>query len=322
MVYSSDVEKLGFVEGDVTVNIDGGTYKSAVYGGGNNGQVKGNVTLELANISSDQNVYTGGNTGNVEKGTSLTINSGTYANVFGGGYSGKVLGDSTVTINKGTCANIFGGGDQSYVQGNADVTIGQENSSNVINVTGLVYGGGRGYDANNDGDASDFTTVYGNSTVLVQGINTLVENYGSTKLGAVAGNVDVNFKNYWSGNSTAKYKTMNGIDRATTVSFNNSYVLLENKDSSGNLVGIQSIENLVIPKGSGLKISANGEITGNFEGGGELYLDSLVCLTVKGNITGQTTMILNPKLLENGNQVIKGGITVPYLKVGGTAPEK
>lgn len=322
LVYSSDVEKLGFVEGDITVNIDGGTYKKAVYGGGNNGQVKGNVTLELANISSDQNVYTGGNTGNVEKGTSLTINSGTYANVFGGGYSGKVLGDSTVTINKGTCANIFGGGDQSYVQGNANVTIGQENSSNVINVTGLVYGGGRGYDANNDGDASDFTTVYGNSTVLVQGINTLVENYGSTKLGAVAGNVDVNFKNYWSGNSTAKYKTMNGIDRATTVSFNNSYVLLENKDSSGNLVGIQSIKNLVIPKGSGLKISANGEITGNFEGGGELYLDSLVCLTVKGNITGQTTMILNPKLLEDGNQVIKGGITVPYLKVGGTAPEK
>lgn len=322
LVYSSDIEKLGFVEGDITVTIDGGSYSSTIYGGGNNGQVKGNVVLEINNIPSNQNIYTGGNTGNVEKSTTLTINSGKYRDVFGGGYSGKVLGDSTVTINKGTCANIFGGGDQSYVQGNADVTIGQENSSNVINVTGLVYGGGRGYDANNDGDASDFTTVYGNSTVLVQGINTLVENYGSTKLGAVAGNVDVNFKNYWSGNSTAKYKTMNGIDRATTVSFNNSYVLLENKDSSGNLVGIQSIENLVIPKGSGLKISANGEITGNFEGGGELYLDSLVCLTVKGNVTGQTTMILNPKLLEDGNQVIKGGITVPYLKVGGTAPEK
>ena len=322
LVYSSDVEKLGFVEGDVTVNIDGGTYKSAVYGGGNNGQVKGNVTLELANISSDQNVYTGGNTGNVEKGTSLTINSGTYANVFGGGYSGAVTGDSKVIINKGTCTNIFGGGDQSYVQGSTDVTVGQENSSDSINVTGLVYGGGRGYDANNDGDASDFTTVYGNSKVLIQGVNTSVENYGSTKLGAVAGNVDVNFKNYWSGNSTAKYQTMNGIDRATTVSFDNSYVLLENKDANGNLVGIQSIENLVIPKGSGLKISANGEITGNFEGGGELYLDSLVCLTVQGNITGKTTLVLNPKLMENGTQGIRGGINVPYLKVAGTAPEE
>ena len=321
LVYSSDVEKLGFVEGDITVNIDGGSYGSAIYGGGNNGQVKGSVTVEVDNVPSNQNIYTGGNTGNVEKSTTLTINSGTYGDVFGGGYSGKVLGDSTVTVNKGKCANIFGGGDQSYVQGNTDVTIGQENSSDTINVTGLVYGGGRGYDANNDGDASDFTTVYGNSTVLVQGINTLVENYGSTKLGAVAGNVDVNFKNYWSGNSTAKYKTMNGIDRATTVSFDNSYVLLENKDSSGNLVGIQSIKNLIIPKGSGLKISANGEITGNFEGGGELYLDSLVCLTVQGNITGKTTLVLNPKLMEDGTQGIKGGINVPYLKVAGTAPE-
>ena len=321
LAYSADVEKLGFVEGDITVNIDGGTYSSAIYGGGNNGQVKGNVTLELANITSNQNVYTGGNTGNVEKSTSLTINSGTYVNVFGGGYSSVVSGDSTVIINKGTCTNIFGGGDQSYVQGNTDVTIGQENSIDVVNVTGLVYGGGRGYDANNDGDASDFTTVYGNSKVLIQGVNTSVENYGSTKLGAVAGSVDVNFKNYWSGNSTAKYQTMNGIDRATTVTFENSYVLLENKDSSGNLVGIQSIENLVIPNGSGLKISANGEITGNFTGGGELYLDSLVCLTVKGNITGQTTLVLNPKLMESGNQVIRGGIRVPYLKVGGTAED-
>lgn len=319
LVYSSDTEKLGFVEGDVIVNIDGGSYKSAIYGGGNNGQVKGNVTLEVNNILSNPNIYTGGNTGNIEKGTKLTIKSGIYNNVFGGGYSGTVLGDSEIIIEKGTFTNIFGGGDQSYVQGNTNVTIGKENSDNSLVVTGLVYGGGRGYDANNDGDASDFTTVYGSSNVLIQGINTKVENYGSTKLGAVAGNVDVNFKDYWSGNSTAKYKTMNGIDRATTVSFDNSYVLLENKDSNGNLVGIQSIENLIIPKGSGLKISANGEITGNFEGGGELYLDSLVCLTVQGDITGQTTLVLNPKLMEDGVQKIRGGINVPYLKVAGTA---
>ena len=34
LVYSSDVEKLGFVEGDITVKIDGGTYESTIYGGG------------------------------------------------------------------------------------------------------------------------------------------------------------------------------------------------------------------------------------------------------------------------------------------------
>lgn len=321
LVYSSDVEKLGYVEGNITVNIEGGTYRSTIYGGGNNGQVKGKVELKLANISG-KNIYTGGNTGKVEKDTSVIIDSGIYENVFGGGYSGEVLGNSTVQIRKGTFTNIFGGGYQSYILGKTDVTIGNEEGIEKIKVTGIVYGGGRGYDADNDGDASDFTTVYGSSNVLIQGINTFVENYGSIKLGAVSGNVDVSFKNYWSGNSTAKYKKMNGIDRATTVSFENSYVLLENKDTTGNLKGIQAIKDINIPKGSGLKISAEGEITGNFNGGGELYLDSLVCLKVMGNITGKTTLIINPKLMEDGMQGIKGGINVPYLKVAGNAPDE
>lgn len=322
LIYSPNTEGLGSVKGNVTLNVNKSSIKGKIYGGGNAGNVAGNTELNVEEANVGSNLYTGGNSGSVDGYTKLTINSGTYGTVFGGGYSGKVLGNSTVEIIKGTYANIFGGGDQSYIQGSTNVTVGQENSNESLIVTGLVYGGGRGYDANGDGDASDFTTVYGSSEVLIQGINTKVENYGSIKLGAVAGNVDVNFKNYWSGNSTAKYKTMNGIDRATTVSFDNSYVLLENKDTSGNLEGIQAIENLVIPSGSGLKISANGEITGNYDGGGELYLDSLVCLTVQGNITGKTTLVLNPKLMENGTQGIRGGIKVPYLKVGGTAPEE
>ena len=322
LVYSPNTEGLGSVNGDVKLNIINTNVKGIVYGGGNAGTVIGSIDITVNGVTINNNIYGGGYSGNVNGNITITIPEAQTGEVFGGGYSGTVLGDSEIIIEKGTFTNIFGGGDQSYIQGNTNVTIGKENSDSNLVVTGLVYGGGRGYDVNNDGDASDFTTVYGSSNVLIQGINTKVENYGSTKLGAVAGNVDVNFKDYWSGNSTAKYKTMNGIDRATTVSFDNSYVLLENKDSNGNLVGIQSIENLIIPKGSGLKISANGEITGNFEGGGELYLDSLVCLTVQGNITGQTTLVLNPKLMEDGTQGIRGGITVPYLKVAGTAPEE
>ena len=152
-------------------------------------------------------------------------------------------------------------------------------------------------------------------------MNTHVENYGSITLGSVQKTIDVTFKNYWTGNSTAKYKTMNGIDRATNVYFENSYVLLTNKDSNGNLLGIKSIENLYIPDESGLKISAPGEISGNFEGGGELYLDSEVCLNIRGNITGTTTLVLNPLMYENEAYKIKGGEDNPYLKVYGTTPE-
>ena len=322
LIYSSNTDGLGSVNGNINLNVNESNVTGTVYGGGNAGNVLGDITLNIDGTRISENLYGGGYSGSVNGNASVKIPNATIKEVFGGGYSGAVLGDSKVTIDAGTYTNIFGGGDQSYVQGNTDVTVGQEDSTDITNVTGLVYGGGRGYDENNDGDASDFTTVYGSSTVLIQGINTLVENYGSIKLGAVEKDVDVNFKNYWSGNATAKYKTMNGIDRATTVSFDNSYVLLENKDETKSLVGIKAIENLVIPKGSGLKISADGEITGNFEGGGELYLDSLVCLTVQGNITGQTTLVLNPKLMEDGTQGIKGGINVPYLKVAGTAPEK
>ena len=91
------------------------------------------------------------------------------------------VGSSSVTINSGTFENVFGGGNLGFVLGDTTVIVG--NSSDLgITVTGIVYGGGRGYDEDGDGDASGFTTVYGDSNVTIQGINTNIENYGSTKL--------------------------------------------------------------------------------------------------------------------------------------------
>ena len=285
------------------------------------GVIEGNtqVIVENSNVTGD--VLAGGKAADVQGNCNLTISNSTITDVYGGGYSGNVIGNTEVQINSGKMQNVFGGGNLGTIKSNTTVTVGDESNSN-LEISNLLYGGGKGYDADNDGDASDFITVYGTATVEIQGINTYVENYGSITLGAVQKNIDVTFKNYWTGNSTAKYKTMNGIDRATNVYFQNSYVLLTNKDNSGNLLGIKSIENLYIPDGSGLKISAEGEISGNFEGGGELYLDSEVCLTVRGNITGKTTLVLNPLMYENESYKIKGGEENPYLKVYGTIPEE
>ena len=277
-----------------------------------------NVTVQDSNITG--NVLAGGNAADVLGKTQLIITNSKISDVYGGGYSGNVNGDTEVNINSGTVENVFGGGNLGTVKGNTVVDVGDEKNSN-LSITQLLYGGGRGYDADNDGDASDFVTVYGTATVKIQGMNTHVENYGSITLGSVQKTINVTFKNYWTGNSTAKYKTMNGIDRATNVYFENSYVLLTNKDSNGNLLGIKTIENLYIPDESGLKISAPGEISGNFEGGGELYLDSEVCLNIRGNITGTTTLVLNPLMYENEAYKIKGGEDNPYLKVYGTTPE-
>lgn len=293
----SSIETASVVDGKTTINInDGAIISGNVYGGG-----------EYAGTTSTENVV-------------ININNGTVVgDVFGGGYSGVVEGDTKLNIWKGKFKNIYGAGDQNYVGGSTTVIVGNQNDLGIV-VDGLVYGGGRGVDSNSDGDASDYTTVKGSSSVTIEGINTQVQNYGSVKLGAVAGDVDVLFKNYWTGNTTAKYKTMNGIDRATTVTFDNSYVLLENKDENGNLAGIKAIGSLVIPEGSGLKISADGEITNDFVGGGELYLDSAVCLTVGGDISGVTKIILNPGISTEYNaQIIYGGIENPYMKVKGTS---
>ena len=262
-------------------------------------------------------LFGGGYSGNIQGNTTITINSGSVKEIFGGGYAGSIGGDTNIFVKSGNFENIFGGCDQSYVTGNTQVKVGNEEDLGVT-VTGLVYGGGRGIIETGKQDASDYITVYKTSTVIIQGLNTQVKNYGSTKLGKVAGNVDVTFRDYKVDNPTAKYKTMNGIDRATTVTFDNSYVLLENKDENGNLEGIKAIENLIIPEESGLKISAEGEITGNFVGGGELYLDSAVCLTVKGDITGSTRLVLNPKLIEDVSKKV-GGIENPYMRVLGNS---
>ena len=144
-----------------------------------NGTVAGGTSVTIANTDFGT-LYAGGNSGNVVGATSLNITSCEITNVYGGSNEGYV-GSTSVTINSGTFEIVFGGGNLGYVSGDTTVVIGSSSDLGVT-VTGLVYGGGRGYDKDGDGDASDFTTVYGNSNVTIQGINTNVENYGSTKL--------------------------------------------------------------------------------------------------------------------------------------------
>ncbi len=283
------------------------------------GVVNGNTNVVIENSEVKENVYAGGNAAAVLGETNITISNSTAKDIFGGGYSGDIEKNTNVTVNSGNLENVFGGGDLGVVSGNTEVTIGNNSNPN-IQISSLLYGGGRGVDSDGDGDASDFTTVKGTATVIIEGINTYVENYGSSTIGAVQGDINVTFRNYWTGNATNQYKTMNGIDRATNVYFENSYVLLTNRDENNNLIGIKSTENIHIPQGSGLKISAPGEISGNFEGGGELYLDSEVCLTIGGDLTGSTTLVLNPLMYEE-NYVIQGGSDNPYMKVYGNVPE-
>ena len=341
LIYSPNTEGLGKVKGNTTILIEDSEIKKDVYAGGNSGMVDGTTTLNIINsnitgsayggcntatVNSSTitlegsnvlvSVYGGGNAGDVLSDTTNDVKSGTYNLIYGGGNNGNVIGNCNININSGTIDTVFGGGNLGTVRGNTNLVVGNS-ENNFVTISNILYGGGRG-------SSSDFETVAGTATVLIEGLNTHVENYGSSKLGKVVGNVDVTFKDYWTGNTTNKYNVMNGIDRATNVYFDNSYVLLENKDENGNLVGIKDITNLYIPQNSGLKISAEGEIAGDFHGGGTLYLDSEVCMNIRGNIYDKTTIVLNPKLIEDMN-LITGSKDYPYMRIygedtsGGTA---
>lgn len=318
-VYSPSYDYMGGVKGNIKINIEeNSTISGNVYGGGNAGEVNSSEVI-ISNSIVNGNVYGGGYSGKVATSTNMTFTDVQTTEVFGGGYSGNIDGNTKLTINSGTYTNVFAGCDQAVVGGSTEVIVGNLSNPNIT-ISETLYGGGRGVDVDGDGNASDFCTVEGTSNVTIEGINTNVKNYGSVKLGNVKGNVDVTFINYWTGNATNKYKVMNGIDRATNVYMIGSYTWLENEAEDGTRQGIENIENLNIPDGSGMKISANGNITGNFNGGGELYLDSEVCLTVNGDITGQTKLILNPALYE-GDSIIKGSADVPYIIVNGSSAE-
>lgn len=118
------------------------------------------------------------------------------------------------------------------------------------------------------------------------------------------------FINFEDTNEGVNYKTAGKIQKWKNVFLENSYVIIDN--------GLKDVENMSVPEESGLKLSNNEEITGNFNGGGELYLDSNICFTIGGDITGTTKLILTPSIV-NGKNVIVGGINHPYIKVKGAS---
>ncbi len=324
------------VNGDVSIALDGGTL-TEVYGGNNlSGETKQDITITVGTSETAPTInklFGGGNLADHVGDVTITVDklSGIMGFLFGGGHAADVGGGVSVTINNGEYDNIFGGGDLGKVSGNTYVSVGDKVNNPEITVNEVLYGGGRGTD---DGsDASSIVTVEGNSEVWIVGMNTIVQNYGSTKLGKVNGDVNVIFDTYRQNNSTNPYVTMNGIDRATTVSLRNSYIALENWNEELQMKeGIKNITNLEVRSDSGLKMTASGRISGNFIGGGSFYLDSKVSLEIEGDLLNDpitnepTKLVINPQATEEEDEVdtpfiIKGTPVYAYMIVHGNSNE-
>ena len=124
-----------YVQGDVTVNVNGGNI-SSLYGGNDaSGQPNGTVVVYLnGGIIGD--AFGGGNSTG-QRNTNINLQGAQVTNLFGGSNVTGTVPNLLVNVTSGQVANVFGGN-------NVGGTVG----TSVVNysgatITGDIYGGGK-----------------------------------------------------------------------------------------------------------------------------------------------------------------------------------
>ena len=286
------------VTGNTNIEINTLEIYGSIYGGGYNSQINGDTKIYAQNIQvlnqngKDENKIIDYSVDGITAGGS----------VFGGSYNSTV-NNTSITIKSGEIdGDVFGGANSGIISGNTELLIGDESSKLDLIICGTLYAGGKG----------DNSAITGNTITTISGMKTEITTYGSSNLGKIDNDITINFNNY-SNDSKSKYKLITGIDNATNINLTNSYVQF-----SEGLIGIT---NLNVPSGSGIILDNDSTIAGDFSGGGIIYLNSSVCLTISGNIksSGQTKLTLNPQYIEQQKDNISQitGIQNPYIKLFG-----
>lgn len=190
--------------GNVTVNIDGGTYENLdvyggynangtipnsnvlvnigenyktkindVYGGGNQANIANTTTSVIVKMYSNatvSNAYNGGNNAGINGTNTREIYAigATVGNMFGGSNNDGALQFSNVYVSDGAkIGNVFGGGNKAEITGNTNVDITDSE------VTENVYGGG------NQANVGTYTDVDISNSIINKA-------YGGGNAGAVA----------------------------------------------------------------------------------------------------------------------------------------
>ena len=148
--------ELGVVTKNTNVTINGGTIGTensggSVFGGGegsnsdhNAARVNGNTTVNLNGGKVLFNVYGGGNLGSVGVGNVDDKTTGVAKVIASGGQVGKDSGVTTTGPNAGLDAYIFGGG-KGFAEGHtnfANVDSTYVEIKNDVVIKGSVFGGG------------------------------------------------------------------------------------------------------------------------------------------------------------------------------------
>lgn len=201
------------ITGKVKIEIDGGTVKGEVYGGGNQSYIQGTSNIIINQNDIQGNIYGGGNTQGTITESKITIKDAVNSNIYGGGNgSGTTVTTSTVNIEStaNVTGNVFGGGELGAV-GTSNVNL----NGGIIN--GNVFGGG-----NNVGVTTSNVNI--NSTVALSNTSNAI--FGGSNAKGTTENTNVIIKaKYASGDNKLKNVYGGGLGSETTVT--NSTVNLE-----------------------------------------------------------------------------------------------
>ena len=152
----SHSDKTANVDGNVNVDVNGGTINRLFGGANTNGNITGSVTINVekgnGNTYGDMHItelYGGGNMANGNAGTINIINTGSGATegidyVYGGANQADISNNIALSITGGSIGNVFGGNNTSgTISGTilVDVNWGDPNP-NRRDSLGNVFGGG------------------------------------------------------------------------------------------------------------------------------------------------------------------------------------
>ncbi len=265
LLYSSNTQDLGSVEGNAKVTITDSTVKKDVYGGGNLGMVFGNteVTINGASTNILGKVYGGGNgdaeknqtdiLGAVKGNSSLIISGGTVNEAYGGCNAADVTGNVTLNISGGNVSYAYGGNNiKGNIEGQIDVSLSENghilnqifgggNKASYSGVPNLTISGGTvgDYDSGNDFEnAVDGSAFGGGKEASVAGTNVAVTGgeirslFGGSFKAPIGSSTETDLKDININITKGKIKTLVGGNDQSGIVYGNININVGNESSA------------------------------------------------------------------------------------------
>ena len=186
------------INGNITVNVNGGTINS-VYGGfDQSGKPIGDDTVNISG-GTIVNVFGGGNKTSIDE-TDVNVSGGTITTLYGGSNQSGTVVETDIEITGGSIGTVYGGNNEGGTCSTSNISM--SNGS----ITTAMYGGG---------NLVNTTTT--NIEVTGTTANTTIPNIygGGNKAGATTTNVEIN------GNNVNVTNVFGGSNQSGTVATSN-----------------------------------------------------------------------------------------------------